>query len=69
VLCVIAEFCFSSDLLVTRDALPFYKATSICSGAYSGPHRRDLRARRAEHPAAALKAHGLLGMALGPWPC
>jgi sterol desaturase/sphingolipid hydroxylase (fatty acid hydroxylase superfamily) len=67
VLCVLAELCFLfPDLLVTRDALPFYKAnlgifrailwasivTTLVLGALSALLLRS-------------KAHGLLGMCLG----
>ena len=67
VLCVLAEFCFLlPDLLVTRDALPFYQAhlatfRSILQGsilttfALSAVSLCLLRA----------KAHGLLGLVLG----
>lgn len=67
VLCVLAEFCFLfPDLLVTREALPFYKAnlevfrgilwTSICATFVLGAASLAL---------LRSKTHGLLGMALG----
>lgn len=67
VLCVLAEFCFIfPDLLVTRDALPFYKANL---GIFKGILWASIFASLALGAASVLllrsKAHGLLGMALG----
>jgi len=67
VLCVIAEFCFLfPDLLVTRDALPFYKANL---DLFRGILWTSIAATVALGALSALllrsKAHGLLGMGLG----
>ncbi len=67
VLCVLAEFCFLfPDLLVTREALPFYKANLgifrailwACIGSTFVLGALSLVLLRS-------KTHGLLGMALG----
>jgi len=66
VLCVLAEFCFLlPDLLVTRDALPFYKANL---GVFRGILLGTILATFALGTLSTLllrsKMHGLLGIAL-----
>ena len=66
VLCVLAEFCFLfPDLLVTRDALPFYKANL---GIFRTVMWTSIGATFVLGALSALllrsKLHGLLGMAL-----
>ena len=66
VLCVLAELCFLlPDLLVTRDALPFYKANL---GLFRGILQATILAAFSLGTLSVMllrsKAHGLLGIAL-----
>jgi len=67
VLCVLAEFCFLfPDLLVTRDALPFYRAhLDVFRGIQWASIAATLLLGALSLALLHSKAHGLLGIGLG----
>jgi sterol desaturase/sphingolipid hydroxylase (fatty acid hydroxylase superfamily) len=67
VLCVLAEFCFLfPDLLVTREALPFYKANlDLFRGILKASIAATILLGLASLFLLRSKAHGLLGIGLG----
>jgi sterol desaturase/sphingolipid hydroxylase (fatty acid hydroxylase superfamily) len=67
VLCVLAQLCFLlPDLLVTRDALPFYLAhLEVFRGILAGAIAATFVLGAASLALLRSKAHGLLGISLG----
>ncbi len=67
VLCVLAEFCFLfPDLLVTKDALPFYKANlDLFRGILKASIAATILLGIASLALLRSKAHGLFGIGLG----